>query len=92
MGRQIDRDVVPERGEVGAVIEIPAAQIILVGFSLTGMLDHCQAGRRFEKFAGPRHRAGIQVFAGNRQLTGCGRRNLGAAANVGSAGFVWRRR
>ena len=68
IGRQIDRHVVHKDGDVGAVIEIPAAQVILIGLAAVGMLDRHQAGRRFEDLAGARDRTRVEVLAGNRHL------------------------
>ena len=63
IGRQIDRDVVPEYRQVGAMVEIVAAQIILVGLARAGMLNDGEAGRRFEDFRIRCHRAGIELRA-----------------------------
>ena len=92
VGRQIDRYVVPKRREVGAVIEIPAAQVILIGLAGVGVHDRHQAGRRFEDFAGARDRPGINVLAGNRHLARHAWRHHRAAGDVGSAGLIGRRR
>ena len=51
IGRQVDRHVVDEYRQVGAVVEVPAAQVLLVGLAAVGMGHHRQAGRRFEDFA-----------------------------------------
>ena len=63
VGRQIDRYVVPECCQVGAVIEIPAAQVILIGLAGVGVHDHHQAGCRFEDFARPRDRPSVEILA-----------------------------
>ncbi len=91
MGRQIDRHVVDEDRQVGAVIEVVAAQIILIGLAAVGMLDHRQAGRRFENFAGPRRRTIVQILPGHRHLARHGGRDRRAAGDIGRTGLVRRR-
>ena len=63
MGAHVDRHVVDPDRHVGAVVEIIAAQKILVGFALAAVLGHDQAGNRFEDFSGPRHRRRIDLGA-----------------------------
>ncbi len=92
MGGQIDRHVVPKRGEVGAVIEIPAAQVILIRFAGVGMLDHHQAGRRLENLTGVRERTSVEIRAGNRHLARHAGRHCQTGGDVQSAGLVGRRR
>ncbi len=89
--RQIDRHVVHEGGHVGAVIEIVAAQVILIGLAAVGMIDHRQAGRGFENFAGPRDRPGVEIRAGKHHLARQLRHHRRAAGNIGRAGLVRRR-
>ena len=57
MGRHVDRHAVDGDGEIRAVVEIEAAQKILVGFALAGMLGHDQARHDFEHLAGARRTA-----------------------------------
>ena len=45
------------RREVGAVIEVEAAQVVLVGLALAAVLADDDAGHGLEHLAGPRHRA-----------------------------------
>ncbi len=92
MGRQIDRHVVDERGHVGAVVEIVAAQVILIGLAAVGMLDRDEAGRRFDDLAGTRDRTRVKVRAGDRHLTRQLRHDRRAARHVGRAGPVGRGR
>ena len=54
--------------QIGAVVEIVAAQKILVGFALAGVLGHDQAGHGFQHFARPRHRTRVELFAGDGHL------------------------
>ena len=68
MGAHIDRHVVDPDRHVGAVIEIVAAQKILVGFALAAVLGHDQAGHRFQYFPRTRHRTRVEFFAGHRHL------------------------
>ncbi len=42
--------------EIGAVVEIEAAQKVLVGFALAGVLGDDQARHDLQRFAGPRER------------------------------------
>ena len=90
--RQIDRHVVDEDRQIRAVIEIIAAQVILIGLAAVGVHDHGEAGHSFENLAGPRHRAGVDILPGHRHLTRHGGRHSGAAGNVRRAGDIRRRR
>ena len=92
MGRQIDRHVVDVGGHVGAMIEIVAAQVILVGLAAVGVVDHRQAGSRFENLARSRDRAGVEVGAGKDHLARQLRHHRSAACNIGRSGLVRRRR
>ena len=88
VGRQIDRHVVNEIGQVGAVIEIPAAQVILVGLAAVGMHDRNQAGRHFDDLAGARHRTRIESCAGHRHLARQLRHHRRSPRHVRGAGLV----
>ena len=59
MGAHVDRHVVDRDRQVGAVIEIIAAQEILVGFALAAVLRHDQAGHGLQNFSRPRHRRAL---------------------------------
>ena len=65
MGAHVDRHVVDSDREIGAVVEIVAAQEILVGFALAGVLGHDQPGHGFQHFARPRHRPRVELLAGD---------------------------
>ena len=92
MGRQIDRHVVDEDRQIRAVIEIVAAQIILIGLAAVGVHDHGEAGHGFENLARSRHRAGVELLPGHRHLARHGGRHGGAAGNVRRAGDIRQRR
>ena len=70
MGAHVDRHAVDRDGEIGAVVEVEAAQEILVRFAFAAVLGDDQAGRRFQHFAGARGglcgdtRAGAGLLAG----------------------------
>ena len=68
MGAHIDRDIIDPDRQVGAVVEVVAAQEILVGFALPAMLGHDQAGDRLEYFPRPRDRPCVERFTGHRHL------------------------
>ena len=51
VGRHVDRHAVDADGQIGAVVEIEAAQKILVGFALAGMLGHDQPRHHLQRFA-----------------------------------------
>ena len=61
MGRHVDRHAVDLDGEIGAVVEIEAAQEILVGFAFAGMLGDDQAGHDLQRLAGARERHGVHL-------------------------------
>ena len=63
IGRQVDRYIVDEDGEIGAMIEIPTAQIILIGFAAVRMLDRHQPRCRFDDLAWTRDRPGVDIRA-----------------------------
>ena len=51
--RHVDRHAVDACREVGAVVEVEAAQEVLVGLAVARVLRDDHAGRRFQEFAGP---------------------------------------
>ena len=55
--RHVDRHAVDGDGKIRAVVEIEAAQKILVGFALAGMLGDDQARHDFQHLADPRRTA-----------------------------------
>ena len=64
----VDRHAVDVDGKIGAVVEIEAAQEVLVGFALAAVLGDDEAGRRFQHLADAQRRNGIDLRAGHRQL------------------------
>ena len=66
----VDRHAVDEGGEVGAVVQVEAAQEVLVGLAVAAVLGDDHARHEFQDFAGPQRRpAGDQrgrdgAFAG----------------------------
>ena len=77
MGRHVDRHAVDGDGEIGAVVEIEAAQKILVGFALAGMLGHDQARHDFQQLADPRRRPRVEFLAADADLAGRGGLKVG---------------
>jgi hypothetical protein len=53
----VDRHAVHRGAQVGAVIEVEAAQVELIGLALAAMLADDQARHRFQHFAGTIHGA-----------------------------------
>ncbi len=56
VGRTIDRHVVDEVGEIGSVVEVEAADQVLIGFAFAGMDRDDEAGDAFEQLARPHYR------------------------------------
>src|SRR5580704_18435922 len=54
--RQVKRHIVDENGEVCTMVEIEAAQKILVGLAATGVLSDDETGNRLQKFSGTKNR------------------------------------
>jgi hypothetical protein len=54
--RQVKRHTVEENGEIRTVVEIEAAQKILVGLAATGVLRDDQAGKRLQNFSRTKNR------------------------------------
>ena len=69
-GRRVHRHAGHRRGEVGPVIEVEAAQVVLIGFALAAVLAHDQAGNGLEHLARAHHRTCIQLGSGDRSLAG----------------------
>ena len=68
MGAHVDRHVVDRDRKIGAVIEIVAAQEILVGFAFATVLRHDQSGHGLENFPRARGRTRVQFVATHRHL------------------------
>jgi hypothetical protein len=88
VGGQIDRQVVPEYGHVGAVVEIVAAQIVLVGLAGAGVLHDGEAGCRFEDFRTICDRPSIEVLARDGHLARQLRHHRRSSGHVRTAGVV----
>ena len=82
MGRHVDRHAVDPDGKIGAMVEIEAAQKILVGFALSGMLGDDQARHDLKRLAGPQEGHGINLGAADADGAGGGR--------LQRSGSVWR--
>ena len=72
MGRHVDGHAVDFDGEIGAVVKIEAAQEILVGLTLSGMLGDDQAGHDLQRLAGPQERHGVHLCAADAHGAGGG--------------------
>ena len=60
-----------DRGcEVGPVIEVEAAQVVLVGLALAAVLADDDTRDGFEDFAGAHDRARVELPRGDRALAG----------------------
>ena len=71
MGRHIERHAVERDCEVGAMIELEAAKLILIGLALAAMLrDHEAGNRGFQRLARPTKRHVVDLFAGSELFTG----------------------
>ena len=81
MGRHVDGHAVHFDGEIGAVIKIEAAQEILVGLTLSGMLGDNQAGHDLKRLAGPQEGHGIHLGAADAH--GAGGSRLQRSGSVG---------
>ena len=70
MGGHVDRHAVDAGSEVGAVVEVEAAQEVLVGLAVARVLGDDQAGHELEHFAGAQGRAALQQLAVDHALRG----------------------
>ena len=68
--RHVDRHAVHVGREVGAVVEVEAAQEVLVRLAVTAVLGHDQAWNDLEHLAGPEHRPALDLHAGDDALAG----------------------
>ncbi len=91
MGAHVDRHVVDRNRKVGAVVEIVAAQEILVSFALAAMLGHDEARSGFEDLAGTRDRTCIEIGAGDGHLARHAGGRRGSSPDIGRAGRRCRR-
>ena len=72
MGRHVDGHAVDPDREIGAVVKVEAAQEILVGLALAGVLGDDQAGHGFKRLAGPQEGHGIHLRAADAHGAGGG--------------------
>jgi len=63
--RHVDRHAADVGCKVGAVVEVEAAQEILVGLAVAGVLRNDQSGHHLQRFAGAEDRHGGQPLARN---------------------------
>ncbi len=70
VGAHVDRHAVNEGGEVGAVIQIEAAQEVLIGLAVAAVLRDDHAGHKFQQLAGPQRRTAGDQFCRHRDLAG----------------------
>ena len=68
MGGHVDRHALDARREVGAVVEVEAAQEVLVRLAVPGVLGDDQAGHHLEQLADPQQRPRRQLLAEHRAL------------------------
>ncbi len=66
--RQVDRHAGNRRREVRAVIQVEAAQIVLVGFPFPAVLADDQPGYGFQQLTGPHDRPRFELLAGHGTL------------------------
>jgi hypothetical protein len=71
--RHVDRHPLDARLEIGAVIEVEAANEVLVGLSIARVLRDDEPGNRLEQLAFAQERAQTQVRPTDAPLGGCGR-------------------
>ncbi len=91
MGAHVDRHIVDPDRQIGAMIEIIAAQEILIGFALAAVLRDDQSGHGLQKFSGAAHWARIQLLAGHAGLAGHFRLADRSRTDIGCAGAGCRR-
>src|ERR1700722_711596 len=83
MGAQVNRHVVNGDGKISAVVEIEAAQEILVGLAFPAVLRHRQTGGGFEEFARTCDRTSVEVVSTDGHLAREVRRLHGSRTRVG---------
>ena len=70
MGGHVGRHAHHPGGEVGAVVQVEATQVVLVGLAVAAVLGNDQAGDDFQHLAGAQQRAGGQLFLRHRAFGG----------------------
>jgi hypothetical protein len=88
MRGQVHRHAVDVGGEVGAVIEVEAAQEILVGLALAGVLGGHQPRHGFHDVAGTQQRTRAQLPRGDDALARAVRNALQVLAGALDDDFV----
>jgi hypothetical protein len=68
VARHVDRHAGDGRGEVGSVIQIEAAEKVLIGFPFTAMLRDDHARHGFEHFTVTHQRPLVELFRRDRPL------------------------
>src|SRR6185295_4710620 len=66
----VDRHAGHRHAEVCAMVEIEAAQVVLIGLAFPTVLTDHDAGHRLEYFARAHHRARIELAGCDGPLTG----------------------
>ena len=72
VGGHVHRHAVEEGGEVGAVVEIEAAQVVLVGFAVAAVLRDDDAGHELQHLGGAQGGAALDELGRDRALAGRG--------------------
>jgi hypothetical protein len=70
VGAEVHRHVIDGEAEVGPVVEVEAAQEVLVGLAPARMLGGDQSGRGLEDLARAQQRADLDVGPGDAALAG----------------------
>ena len=83
MRTHVDRHVIDKDCHVGAMVEVVAAQEVLVCFTLAAVLGDDEPRSRFEDFARARNGARVKFVAGHGELAGEARGDHRPAARVG---------
>ena len=86
--RHVDRHAVDEGREVGAVVEVEAAQVVLVRLAVAAVLRHDHAGHELEHLGRPQGRPALDQLRGH----GAGAGRVGAADGVEIVAAHLRRR
>ena len=83
MGSHVDRHAADVGREIGAVVEVEAAQEILVGLTVAGMLGDDQAGHHLQCLAGAQDGHGGQPLTGDHAFA-AGRRDAFEILGLGA--------
>lgn len=68
MRAHVDRHTGHRRGQIGAVVQIEAAQEVLVRFAVATVLGDDQPRRRLQQLARAQQRPVLKLFARNKSL------------------------